>query len=281
MRKTQGGGILFFVFIVVFTLSIVGSFGEKMRSHSIGWASYLWQIGSRIKGESSSALKNAEIRIADLQRENLFLLEQVENIKTWLLHKDRIEEEIAHLKDLRDSSFDEKDYFIRRQKQVTKILQLQMMALPAKVIYREPSSWSSFIWLNLGEKQNKILEKKIVAKNSPVVVGQTLVGLVEEVYEDRAKVRLITDSRLFLSVRAIRGRSQSLVLSKRIDDLISSMQTKPGLFSSEREALEFFTFLRKIEDKGREKEIDVYLAKGELYGASLPLWRSRGQLLKG
>ena len=94
----------------------------------------------------------------------------------------------------------------------------------AKVIFREPNSWSSVFWINAGK--NKDLEEK-----SPVLIGKALIGMIDYVGNKKSRVRLLTDSSLPISVRA-----------------------------------------------KREGE---YLAKGELCGANHPLWRSRGQKLKG
>ena len=88
------------------------------------------------------------------------------------------------------------------------LLKLQLKAIPAKVIYRDPASWSSFVWLGVGEKHNRALQEPIIVKNSPVVMGNVLVGVVEEVEEMQCKVRLITDSSLIPSVRSVRGGEQ-------------------------------------------------------------------------
>ena len=51
------------------------------------------------------------------------------------------------------------------------------------MVFREPSSWSSAFWIDVGERQNKALGKNIVAKNSPVLFGTSIVGVVEYVGE--------------------------------------------------------------------------------------------------
>ncbi len=94
----------------------------------------------------------------------------------------------------------------------------------ANVIFREPASWSSVVWVNAG--QNKGIKEK-----SPVLIGSALIGMIDYVGNKKSRVRLLTDSSLPLSVRA--------------------------------------------------KRDGVYLSKGELYGSNQPLWRSRGQKLKG
>lgn len=71
----------------------------------------------------------------------------------------------------------------------------------AQVIYRDPSSWSSSLWVNVGEATSAI-----VMKNSPVIADGALVGVVDYVGKKQARIRLITDSGLSPSVRVRRGK---------------------------------------------------------------------------
>lgn len=73
---------------------------------------------------------------------------------------------------------------------------LPSRAIPARVVFRSPASWSSSLWIDIGKTQ--------VLPNSPVVVGNALVGVIDHVSGRRARVRLITDSGLHPSVRASR-----------------------------------------------------------------------------
>lgn len=98
------------------------------------------------------------------------------------------------------------------RKNLQKILALQLEAIPARVIFRSPSTWSSSLWLNVGTAYNHTSGRTIIAKNSPVVVGASLVGVVDYVGEHQSRVRLITDSGLTPSVRAQRG--EHLFLAK-------------------------------------------------------------------
>ncbi len=84
--------------------------------------------------------------------------------------------------------------------EVRELLGSDSKLLPAKVIFREPDSWSSVLWINVGTK-NK------VAIGSPVMLGPSIIGMIEQVGEKTSKVRLITDPNLTPSVRALRGDS--------------------------------------------------------------------------
>lgn len=103
----------------------------------------------------------------------------------------------------------------------------------ARVIYRDPSSWSSALWVDVGKAR--------VQKNSPVLVGKSVVGVVDHVGKRYARVRLITDSALQPAVRVFRAQENDL----------------------------------------SKKPSGWYGAKGILKGAGTPLWRSRGARLKG
>jgi rod shape-determining protein MreC len=72
--------------------------------------------------------------------------------------------------------------------------------LLVKVIFRSPTSWGSSLWINAGSDSNTSL----LQTNSPVVLGDSLVGVVDYVGKKQSRVRLITDSGLTPAVRAVR-----------------------------------------------------------------------------
>jgi cell shape-determining protein MreC len=218
-----------------------------------------------------------------LHKENRSLHEQIDPIRKWLLSEDRLEEQIQRIRSLDPLETEEKwkGYFQRRKAHLSELLKLQLKAIPAKVIYRDPASWGSFVWLGVGEKHNRSLQEPIIAKNSPVVMENVLVGIVEEVEEMQSKVRLITDASLTPSVRAVRGGKQDFVFLKQIEDLLQLLQTKKDLFSSIEEEKTLKGCLEQLMIRLNPSEVSSYLAKGELQGCSQPLWRSRGQKLKG
>ncbi len=208
-------------------MSLPMRFTERMRTSMVRLLSPAWH-------GFHAPSKELIAEIDQLKLENHTLRAQVESIREWLLFEDRLEEQLERFKTLAmrtEGDLFWKEFFRRRCEHLSQFLDKQFQSLPAKVVFREPSSWSSCLWISVGEQDNEALGRTIVAKNSPVLVGTALVGLVEHVDVSRARVRLITDSRLVPAVRAVRG--------------------------------------------------DRYLAKGELRGSNQPLWRSRGQMLKG
>jgi cell shape-determining protein MreC len=146
--------------------------------------------------------------------------------------------------------------------------------LPARVIYRNTSSWSSCLWVNVGKADNRRLNMEVVAKDSPVVVGSSLVGVVDYVGTKQSRVRLISDAGIHPCVRVVRGKvanaellSHLIALQEALDgrkdhrSLIESLGTLKGELMAEQDSL--------------------YLAKGELQGTSHPLWRGQNNRLYG
>ena len=292
LKKTKWSSLICLVFCLFVLLNFPRVASQKARAIAIASISPSWESClffktkvlsllsiSFFEGESS---KSSFQEMESLKRTNIELSTQVDNLRQWLLSEDRIEEQLVRLKsiDQKESEEEWKPFFKRRRDQLSQMLKCQLKGLPAKVVYREPCSWSSFVWIDIGQKQNRALKEAIVQKNSPVVIGNILVGVVEEVGETQSKVRLISDSRLVPAVRALRGLSQNQVLSEKIEGLLQLLQNRQELFSSEKEATDFFSLMKRLEGK-EDCNVDSYLAKGELYGSSLPLWRSRGQLLRG
>ncbi len=293
MRRFKWRSPVFLAFLLVLSLSLPEKISQKTRFFAISSIAPSWEVCHLIKEKTVRLLTipsfygisdKTLLEMENLKRENQLLSLQVENLRQWLVSEDRIEDQILRLKAIDTAEVPEEwgAFFARRRNQMARILKLQMKALPAKVVYREPCSWSSFLWIDLGERDNKALQEALVAKNSPVVIGNTLVGVIEEVGEYRSKVRLITDSKLVPSVRVIRGESQNRLLVSQIESLLHALQTRPELFSSEAEARVVFSSLQRVPTFFKASDpADLYLAKGELFGSSLPLWRSRGQVLKG
>ncbi len=293
MRTVKWYPYIFFIIFAFFICNISKTTSQKARFFCIGSLCPSWEICHFLKEKTLLAFSSYSRpsliteqswkELEALKRENQVLQMQLENINEWFLHEDRIEEQIHRLQEVQQEKVegDVHFFYARRQQQIMNILKLQLKALPAKVVYREPCSWSSFVWVNVGENQNKALRSIAVGKNSPVVVGNTLIGFVEEVGSCRSKVRLLTDSKLVPAVRAVRGSQQNYVIVRQIEALLQALQTRQELFASEQESKDLFSELQKISFRTGYFAENFYLAKGELCGSSLPLWRSRGQVLQG
>jgi cell shape-determining protein MreC len=219
-----------------------------------------------------------------LKQENQILRTQIESVREWLLNEDRLQEQVERLKWLAAAQGHEsehQEFFQRRSQELAALLELQVASLPAQVIFREPSSWSSSIWLNVGEEDNIRLGKSVVGKNSPVLVGTSVIGAIDYVGKRKSRVRLITDSRVKPSVRVVRGREQNRYLLEHLESLIFALEVRQDLFSSPEELKNYAQQLNQLRTIFSRQSHDAYLAKGELQGTSSPLWRSRSEVLKG
>jgi rod shape-determining protein MreC len=134
--------------------------------------------------------------------------------------------------------------------------QLHRRVVAARLIYRDPLPWGSCFWIDAGADQ--------VQHNSPVVIGNALVGVIDSVGRSCSRVRCITDSQLVVAVRVARGSPQTGALLHYLELLQQGLGQQKEL-----------TALR--EQLAQPKEL-AYLAKGEVTGSGLPLWQESGTL---
>jgi rod shape-determining protein MreC len=169
---------------------------------------------------------------------------------------------------------------IRRFERLKRLLALQYSSVPAQVVFREPSSWSSTIWVSVGEADNRAAGKEIIGLNSPVLANQALVGVVEYVGETQSRVRLISDAGLVCAVRSVRGGMQNRELFHQVQSLLMHSEVRLDLFTSREEQARFVDMLAVFKNRLIDEE-EKELAKGEICGGSTPLFRSCKTILKG
>lgn len=172
---------LFVVVLILCQLSLSPDVVNRFRSMAVATIAPPWRLLSHIKHGFIYATTiwpwggyrispEVQKEVATLKLENHQLRQQVELLKV----QGRLEE-------------------------------LSQPAVVGQVIFREAASWSSTLWINLGQKTNASWGKEVLAKHSPVVVGTALVGIVEYVGQNRSRVRLITDALLTPSVVVLRN----------------------------------------------------------------------------
>lgn len=294
MRKVSYRPYLFLILFFLFLMSLPKSATERVRSSAVcsfspGWRAFsflkeksLFLLTLPIPGSANSSKTTLEME--RLSQENQLLRSQIENVREWLLYEDRIQEQVERYKNLAQTANADsiwKDFFKRRSQELCNALDRQIQSIPAKVIFREPASWSSTLWINLGEKDNEKMGKKIIGKNSPVLLGTSIVGVVEYVGSNQSRVRLITDSQLVPSVRVLRGKEQNRFLLEHLETLIFALEMRADLFTTAEEAALLTQQLNRLKSSLLQRAGNLYLAKGEIHGTSNPLWRSRSQVLKG
>jgi rod shape-determining protein MreC len=178
--------------------------------------------------------------------------------------------------DTSEGSVSSLDFIQRRHNELKALLKMQTLSLPALVIFRDPAAWNSSLWVNVGQVNNAALGCEIIAKNSPVIVGTSLVGVIDYVGKKQSRIRLITDSGLTPSVRAVRGNPQNRLMLETIDVLVRQLR-----INDEKSDISLMKMLEETKKSLKQSQETYYLAKGELRGSSKPLWRSGGQILRG
>ncbi|MEX0961239.1 MAG: rod shape-determining protein MreC [Simkaniaceae bacterium] len=146
--------------------------------------------------------------------------------------------------------------------------------VPARVLFREPNSWQTTLWLNIGSDDRQGL------KNAPVIIGRSLIGLIESVEAKRSKVRLILDPSLSVAVRTLRGGEANRELKHHLTALFEILTRRDDLFTSFKKKDKLLNQLAHLDVQLNEKET-LHLAKGETKGASSLFWRSFTSTIKG
>lgn len=275
MRRRSYKPYIFFSLTLFFLLSISSGFTNKLRSGAVYLAAPTW---SGLKGKQ----KGSEIE--RLRLENANLTREIEALHEYLLSDNALSQQIKTLTDINEKILEnpiEREQLKRRNKELIRAINLQMHAIPAKVIFREPGSWSSTLWINVGEVNNNRMGRPVVAENSPVLSGRSIVGVVEYVGKKQSRVRLLTESGLVPSVRIVRGSEQNRCLFEQVELIQKNLNLRDDLFEMKEEQDEIQQALSTLQAALLTKVGTRYLAKGELYGSGAPLWRSRGQVLKG
>lgn len=270
--------------LLILLVSVPYQAAEKVRSFAVSTVAPSWQMLNFVKesffkittilplrSPLSSSAVSRELEV--LRQENHSLRSQIELLRQYLVSDQLLQEQVEQLK-----GFNLEDAFLRRRaSELLRLVELQAHSISGKVIFREPASWSSCFWINIGERNNQLIGKSVIAKNSPVVVGTSVVGIIEHVGQKRSRVRLITDSGLVPSVRAVRGAEPNQLLLSQIQSTVAALEIRHDLAGS-KEALQV---LKHLESSLGQEKLNLHLAKGELYGSSFPLWRSRGNFLHG
>ena len=255
---------------------------DHLRSSAVRVVHPFWDALHSSKLWLATAVHPAplhSLETENLRLENELLRAQIEKVREWLLFEERIEEQWQRLRLLGQRTEGElfwKEFFRRRSEQLSELIDLQLQSLPARVVFREPASWSSSFWINVGEKDNEALGKAIVSKNSPVVVGTALVGVVEYVGKSQSRVRMITDASLVPAVRVLRGEEQNRFTLEHLEAVLKMVEQREDLFSEE-----IVTTLTSLKKTLSLEMSDRFLAKGEIYGSCNHSMRSHSQTLKG
>ncbi len=158
--------------------------------------------------------------------------------------------------------------------QDTSLLQNENFCL-ARVIFRSPSNFNSFMWVNVGSEDSPIIKK-----NSPVIQFDSLIGVVEYVGAKASLVRLITDTKMQPAVRVVRNRLDPSIRFA-IHALQDAAEDNKLSFRSNDEKTAFMWMLEHCKEQQKNDNSVQFLAKGILQGQGGSLWKQDNCLLKG
>lgn len=253
--------------ILLSLISLPQNASDQIRSRAIASISPFWT--SLRRPVSSQELKSLEL-------ENHQLRSQLDFVYEWLGSEKRLREQVELFRILNMEDSKAKEFVSRRSNEMKSLLQQETKAAFARIIYRDPTSWSSSCWIDVGEENNGALGQKIIAKNSPVVFGASLIGIVEFVGKRQSRVRFITDSGLKTAVRAVRGSILDREIVSLTNLLLDRLKKHPdSKFGQIEEGLQALGKALPIRWE------DSYFAKGEVFGASAPYYRALDATLKG
>jgi rod shape-determining protein MreC len=214
-------GYIFLALVMLVALSLPDRAAIQLRSASVAMITPSWRHVSNIKelflnmttvwptgGYHTPPQITKELEMIRL--ENYQLKSQIELLKAELNLEKIVAGQIHQLTLMTDMDA----YAQRRKEEIFRQLELYSHAITARIIFRESDAWKSSVWVNVGEETNQRLQIRLIEKNSPVVIGTTVVGLVDYVGQHRSRVRFITDSALNPSVRVVRGTEKALYMGK-------------------------------------------------------------------
>ena len=175
------------------------SLSNSLRSSSFTLLHNIYNKIYFFSHPSSFSIREYQNRIHQLETQEVLLKNKIEFVRELVLSDSRLQKRMEELRQIDPQNENRSNN--QRQIYLARLLQRELKAIPAKVIFREPTLWNNFLWINAGQVQNAELNESIIAKNSPVVVGNKVLGVIEEVHQTRSKVRLLTDPSLAISVR--------------------------------------------------------------------------------
>lgn len=235
-----------FVGLIFVLMSMPKHLAEKTRGLAMSIAAPSFQSVYKIagyfkksgdgSGSQSSLSRQSSEELERLRSENIILSMLLKQNRELLENEIQLSYYIEMLEKNDDEALDWLKYQAEhRHINLKSFVETKVQSVPARIIFRSPATWNSSVWVDVGSDNNLGPGGEIIQKNSPVLSGDSIVGVVDYVGKRQSRIKLITDSGVTPSVRAVR----------------------------------------------KEEGKILYLAKGELHGASSPLWREKSSILEG
>jgi rod shape-determining protein MreC len=192
--KPRNRSLFILIAVIVAALSLSTISSDSFRSGSLTIISPLINLFS-----SSKTAFIHEQEIARLNLENQLLRSDLDALKSLVDQEKFLYGKLA-LEAYQESKSE------HHEREIQHLFDLELQSLPAKIVFRPLNSWNSSLWISAGEQDNARLGRLAIAKNSPVVIGKAVVGVVDYVGNKQSRIRLITDASLNPYVRVKRGK---------------------------------------------------------------------------
>lgn len=272
---------VFLALAILIVLSLPKVMTTTFRGKAASLVEPIWNGASIIKRWfSNNDQDRQQLRENAILLENSLLKAEIARLQELLFLEVSLEADLAGLKNL-SYDFDKDSFFRRRFDELQRVVDLKLNGVHAEVIFRGFSTWNHTCHINVGKKTNQELGRKVVEKNSPVTIGSSIIGVIDEVYENSSLVRLITDPGLHPSVRVSRGYGQNKDLIEHINFLSLALTLRTGLLANAQDQEILKDNLEILKKNLMNSSNSLYLAKGELSGIADAKLRSSDPLLRG
>ena len=262
---------------------------DKMRGQSIAIVAPLWEKILSFKSFSFSSSPSSSLTqlSPEEEKQRLQLENQLLEIEISYLQEQLQEQQVITAQMIQIASFIPEEAitlmneYQKSLKNNFKTMKQRIHAVPGRVIFRSFDTWNSFLWINIGESTNQQYSQSIIAKNSPVVVGKAIIGVIDYVGNQQSRIRLITDHQLNPSVRSARGGEQDLLMNEQIERLLHQIRYQKNLPISLEEQTQLSKNLLQLKQNLQPFKKTAYLAKGKLLGSPFSSRLGQKVFLKG
>ncbi|MCE2982715.1 MAG: rod shape-determining protein MreC [Parachlamydia sp.] len=233
MRKKFAYTYLFIILLLLVTMGLSRKTSDKMRGRTATLLAPFWEMVLQAKHKVVHPFQPSP------SLERLTLEEEINKLE--LENQLLLQDNKSLLEQLHGKAF-------------------YKAVIPGRVLFRTMDSWNRSLWINVGEEEN-------VALHSPVLSEGALIGMIDYVGKKQSRVRLITDPRLTLSVRALRGGEQEVLIAEQAEMLQHQLKRK-GKGASRIDFEPLIAQLEELKSHLQGIKKTWYLAKGEIRGSN-------------
>lgn len=266
-------------------MSLSRPISEKLRGTTVSLFAPFWELlvdfkfsltHPHVPPHPSGTSLSPKEELQRLELENQLLLNQISLMKELLWDKQAIDPQHQLLTSLERNVSLSEDLYQAYLQRLAQITQFKIQALPARVIFRSLDNWNNTLWINVGEEDNLKRQTLLIAKHSPVLVGHSVIGVIDYVGKKQSRVRLITDPVLTPAVRAVRGGEQDAFIFDQADLFLHLLSQKKLDSFSPIDQENLIKLLNMLKNTLQPFKKSWYLAKGELQGSLTSFHTLRG-----